>query len=246
MPLSLMIEQIVDLDLPSLYFHYDHSDHCKYLIKMQLVEMLLACSIQDCKTMTVLEHLVQMPSKKVRDALSSSVTPNLAVGLLGEIPDGGVHCVGTWSTLPSDLHRLAESSELLANRLHCEPKEGGFVTLNRWKALLGSKFGSFEDCLPKSPRSKQLDTLSEKLHALFNDDDDDDHATPSKENIIDLMKAIQGQNKSHYVHPEAGELASPAKSILTQWMATQPANHMFMIERTTIEDFANATEEDQR
>ncbi len=91
-----------------------------------------------------------MPSKKVRDALSSSVIPNWAVELLGEIPDGGVHCVGTWSTLPSDLRQLAKSSELLANRLHCEPKDGGFVKLNRWKALLGGKFGSFQDCIPKS------------------------------------------------------------------------------------------------
>jgi hypothetical protein len=31
---------ILDLDLPGLYFHADHLDHCKYLIKMQLVNIL--------------------------------------------------------------------------------------------------------------------------------------------------------------------------------------------------------------
>jgi hypothetical protein len=62
--------------------------------------------------------------------------------------------------------------------------------------------------------------LSEKLHALFNDNEDDnddlDHSSgdtthsDKKATIINLMKGInEKKNYSHYVRPEAGELASP-------------------------------------
>jgi hypothetical protein len=58
-----LVEQILELDLPGLYFHADHWDHCKYLIKMQLVEMLsdflarhLNQTFQDCHGLAILNR----------------------------------------------------------------------------------------------------------------------------------------------------------------------------------------------
>jgi hypothetical protein len=99
--------------------------------------------------------------------------PKWAEQIHGEIPDGGVHCVGTWSALPCDLHQMAESSsKWLANILHCRPAGGGFVKLTDGMLVLEESLDPFKIASPSLP----------------------------------------------------GERASPAKSILTEWMANHPVH----------------------
>ncbi len=124
-----------------------------------------------------------------------------------DILDGGVHCLGTWMTLPVELPKL---SDFLANKLHTPPQEGGFVTLNRWMTLLGPKFGSFETCITKSPRSDQLDGVCDDLLGLWKKnknpyDRRSRMGPPTSDRIRPILERIAGDDYSHYVPPAREE-----------------------------------------
>ena len=158
------VNKIVALSLPGLSFHTDHKEHLHTLIRLQLMELFLACFYK-CVTKTVGERLTQLPSPQVRDITSKTLTklPHGAVEFLTGIGDGDVVFVFTWPTLRSRLHEMADGNELdtddrllLQSVLRPQPPMGQFVKANRIIELFGPKFGWWEDCVKYCPRETQV------------------------------------------------------------------------------------------
>lgn len=165
---------------------------------------------------------------------------------LKKVPKKGVHILGTWITLPLELRTL---SEFLIQKLHDLPEDGGFVKLNRWRTLFGDLFCEFVDCITKSPRSDQLDVIVDKLRNLIKDLPPG--TLPSKESVLAILKPIMKPPSddvkeedddydktvgySHFVHPEPGKLAEPAKTILSMWFNEYDPTHLIAFEQSVIE-----------
>ena len=228
-----IIAQIKELDLPGMVFHEDHSDTLDHLIRMQLCEMFLACS-RHCATNTVCERLVQLPSKKVRHTLAIPKFSQKAIEFLKGTPDGGIYCQLTWPTLPSRLHRIAETSPcFLPHKLHPEPPKGGFVTRNRNMKWVGEKLGGRQDSMSISPRVRELDVVTEKLEPLLKKADWSNDK--NKTAIRHAFNLIQGENYSHYVRPTSDELSQGARQVLGAYLRTLPTNFGILIERCTVD-----------
>ena len=228
------VSRIIDLKLPGLSFHPNHQSHLQDLIRMQLMEIWLACSYE-CSTNTVGERFTQLPSARVRKILEPrSFTPQM-LQFAENIDDQGVFGQLTWPTLPSRIREIAlmPQHSFLQQRLHPAPPAGGFVTANRLIELLGPKFGGFKDSLQRSPREAKLDEIIESLQPLL--EGTVDAFNPEECTIIrSTLEPIQGDNKSHYVRPSRAALAEGARQLLRELLNSLPANHVIMVERVTV------------
>jgi len=171
-----VVDEILSLRLPGLVVHEDHTEELQTLIRMQLCELFLACS-RACVTNTVGERLVQVPTLEIQriiEPVSSYPTEAVTFFQDEEIPDGGMHNITTWSTFPSDMHRLAEDSpDFLQQKLHPQPKEI-CLKIQRLQILLGPKCGGFQNAVSVSDRSKQMEQVYQALlYELERDDPDE-------------------------------------------------------------------------
>ncbi len=78
------VQAIKQLNLPGITFHQDHASYHDALILLQLGEMFLACS-RDCGTQTVLERLIQVPSKRVSKLIAPKQIPKDAQAFMQNI-----------------------------------------------------------------------------------------------------------------------------------------------------------------
>jgi hypothetical protein len=208
------------------------------LIRMQVCEIYFACTYT-CVTKTVGERLVQLPSARVCEAVEPHTFDSNAVKFLKEIPDRGIYCLLTWPTLPSMLQRMAKNSEDLRQKVHPEPKAGGFVKANRLIELHAQKFGSWEDCIEQSPRERDLTEVLERLEIALEGEMNDDKNKMAR----DALASIQGDHYSSYVCPSEVEIAAGARKVLEKQFKELPTDHVIVIERVTISAL-EAKEED--
>ena len=222
-----MVAEIIAVQLPGYAYHEDHLDYLKNTIRMQASECLLGIS-RRCATKTVLETMTHLPNEKVQSATATHSYEEDEVEFMRNIPDGGVAAKFTWETLTHYLHTLAKDSDFLPFRLRKLP-ENEFVKLDRFKQLLGSKFGSWEDAVKYCPRAAQIDQVIRVLIPLL------------KATIVDnvavraALTLLQGKNKSHYVEPSSQALAAGAKTVLENALADLPVTHVIVVERCSVD-----------
>ena len=236
-----IVDEIVALSLPGLWFHGDHEGHLCDLIRLQLVELFLAC-YYTCVTQTVGERLVQLPSTHVRSITQETLPalPDGAREFLADMGDGDAWCIHTWPTLRSRLQEMAYGSEmdrdnqlLLQRVLPPLPPMGGYVTANRFMELFGAKFGWCEDCLDYSPRETTVNQciaqLRENLQTEVDPNDKDQCLA-----IRQVLAAIQGENYKSYVRPSTPELARAARSLVERYLSELPVHKVIVIERCSV------------
>jgi hypothetical protein len=201
------------------------------MIMMQAVEMSLACTLV-CATKTVGEQLTKTPSRKALNALAAAKFIPEMIEFMQDIRGEGVSCIYSWPTIQSQLQCMTEDSLFLRGRLHPKPKEGGFVTENRFKAVLGSKHGGYKNAVKASHRV-QKDVYEEllRLEPLLKRDSTD---AAHYELVRGALAPLQGDNKSSYVHPTTIELAKGAATILQDKLRLPlPSNKTILLERWT-------------
>lgn len=158
---NLLVDIIIKLQLPCLFFDSDHRERRRITVWLQLAEALAGYYLaKDGSHPIFLERLTTLPSLRVMETMEP---PDIKKEVLKEFKYDGVHIVGTWITLPSQMRDTMESDYLL-NKLNPKPRDAaGFVKMNRWVNLFDLAYGTFEDCLTKSPRSDDLDKIVKKL-----------------------------------------------------------------------------------
>jgi hypothetical protein len=159
-----LLVAIKKLELPGLVFHEDHQETSESLALMQVCETFFATAYE-CLTGTVGERLVQVPSRRVMQSITTPTTfkENVLDFFKKDIPDEGIFCLNTRPTYPTrlqevKLHELKLGSEFLQKKLRAVPPGGGFVMGYLQRQLLGPKCGKLEDSVKFWGRFKAMTT----------------------------------------------------------------------------------------
>ena len=231
-----VVDAIMDLQLPGLIVHNDHNDFVKDLIVLQLAEGFLACYYQ-CITMTILERLVELPSKAVSDAVAVPVFGRTVVDFVRcqqETVDGIQGLFG-WPTLRFCLAEMAKTSNYLQAKLR--PNGDKFVTLDRFETLFGlNKATKWIDCVDRCPRLDALEAVVSNIEAVLAEDD-------VKANVIrDALTPLQDENYSHYYPPADSDWGKNGKKKLETLLTTLSTGWLIWMERST---FTSIKKEDK-
>jgi hypothetical protein len=190
-----------------------------------------------------------MPNARVQAAMNTRCHPNerpLALSQLRDIPNGGIVWLGSWSTLRHDLYKdrqteiqTQDPDTVLQHMLPDPPeKGGGHVKLNRFMEVSGSKYDRFEDCLPISPRRRQMEHVVDSLTPLIQKRQSTATTTATlvalDSQIRQCLAPLQKDNYSSYVRPTVCDLADAAVDLLGRLIQNESTAKVIATEKVTM------------